>query len=236
MNQSAMHLWMILIHNAESSPLIFSSSFCSFSLSLWDCPCCGGINSQYMLSKFFLSLIHLFFHSLIHSYTKQAIHGRVRIFNHLFFNYRKIYDMLPKAQPPKRIFVVRKEQLWEDWYKVDAMLQNEFSVLQSSATAAAGKAVTAAPPSGAASIPEATATEAIHVRNTKGMKLPVSRDVSDVRKQQLCKALEPEYKVYFSILDRAENIGKQELKESTRLAQTNCPNLDIPSMVASHET
>ena len=146
----------------------------------------------------------------------QAIHGRVRHFIHLFFNYRNIYAKIPTSQPPKRLFVIRKERLWEDWWKVDAMLRKEEGQQQ--------------PPllsSGEVFVGSA--------RNTTGMKLPVSRDISDSRREQLCKALEPEYRMYFRILNRAENIGTRELEDAAMFAQTNCPNLEFRSILASQQ-
>ena len=150
-----------------------------------------------------------------------AIHGKVRHFIHLFFNYRNIYAKIPISQPPKRLFAIRKERLWEDWWRINSMLRDE-------------EEYTPPPPPPQTSKQLSSSGEILVAgseRNTTGMKLPVSRDISDGRRQQLCKALEPEYRVFFQILRMAENIGARELEDAKQFAETNCPNLDVRSML-----
>ena len=115
--------------------------------------------------------------------------------------------------------MIRKEKLWEDWFKIDGMLRREMEpqYLQSS-DLSRGQLV----------------TSVRNARNITGIKLPVTREITDAHRHQLCKALEPEYRVYFKILQQAENIGSRDVDDAKRFAQNNCGNLDFESMLASH--
>jgi hypothetical protein len=134
-----------------------------------------------------------------------VIHGKVRLFSHLFFNYRNILDTKLPTDPPRRIFVLRQEFLWDDWKMVNQLLgQNEPVV-----------------------IPNASADW----RNITGIKLPVERDISLEGRQKLCLALESEFMSYFRILKKALNINELEFEKNVQISQKNCPNLDLPSMI-----
>ena len=143
----------------------------------------------------------------------QATHGRVRHFIHLFFNYHQIYSRIPTTPPHRKLYVIRKEHLWDDWWKVNRMFgekQRRESIVPSSG----GEAE----------------------RNIAGIQLPVTRDISDEGRLKLCKALELEYSVYFRILQRAENMDATDLEDARRVASGNCPNLDFRSILAASET
>mmetsp|Transcript_10629 Transcript_10629/g.26833 ORF Transcript_10629/g.26833 Transcript_10629/m.26833 type:complete len:434 (+) Transcript_10629:181-1482(+) len=141
-----------------------------------------------------------------------VIQGRIRhIFVHLFFNYRNIYAKIPATKPEKRLFVIRKEHLWEDWRRVDTMLNLEENEIQPSASGGSFDNVTR--------------------RNVTGINLPVSGEISDSGRSRICKALEPEYRTYFRILHRAENMGTRDLEDARKLAEKNCPILDFRSML-----
>jgi len=142
-----------------------------------------------------------------------ATHGRVRHFIHLFFNYHQIYSRIPTTPPHRKLYVIRKEHLWDDWWKVNRMFgekQRRESIVPSSG----GEGE----------------------RNIAGIQLPVTRDISDEGRSKLCKALELEYSVYFRILQRAENMDATDLEDARRVASGNCPNLDFRSILAASET
>eukprot|EP00533_Pseudo-nitzschia_delicatissima_P013897 CAMPEP_0197268786 /NCGR_PEP_ID=MMETSP1432-20130617/4380_1 /TAXON_ID=44447 /ORGANISM="Pseudo-nitzschia delicatissima, Strain UNC1205" /LENGTH=191 /DNA_ID=CAMNT_0042733867 /DNA_START=337 /DNA_END=912 /DNA_ORIENTATION=- len=145
-----------------------------------------------------------------------VIQGRIRlIFEHLFFNYRNIYAKIPTTQPEKRLFVIRKEHLWEDWRRVDVMLRVEENQ----------------PPPHEQILPSGGSFDDVTRRNITGINLPVSREISDSGRSRICKALEPEYRTYFRILHRAENMGTRDLEDAKKLAEKNCPVLDFRSML-----
>ena len=143
----------------------------------------------------------------------QATHGRVRHFIHLYFNYHEIYSRIPTSPPQRKLYVIRKEHLWDDWWKVNRMF-GEHQRRESIVPASGGDTL----------------------RNITGIQLPVTRDISDEARSKLCKALEQEYSVYFRILQRAENMDAEDLKDARRFASGNCPNLDFRSILADSET
>lgn len=113
--------------------------------------------------------------------------------------------------------MIRKEKLWEDWFTIDDMLRNEME------------------PKNLNSSQQSTQRLFSSVRNERnitGIKLPVTRDITDARRQQLCKTLELEYRVYFQILQKAENIGSEDINDAKTFAELNCGNLDFESMMA----
>jgi hypothetical protein len=131
---------------------------------------------------------------------RAALHGKVRPFNHFFFNYRRIFSLLPK--PESQIFLVtRQENLWEDWERANVLLGQEEPVI----------------------IPADLDFRA--VRNTTTLTLPVTRGLSADGRQTLCTALEHEYYVYFWFLRRARNIQSEHLQQSIEKAKVNCPKL-----------
>lgn len=141
-----------------------------------------------------------------------VIHGKVRFFSHLFFNYRNIVDTkLPfhdDGGPTNAttIYVLRQERLWEDWTAVNLLLGQTEPVV----------------------IPR---EDTFNQRNISGLQLPVTRHISDEGRKKLCKALESEYMAYFRLLSRASNLASSDLEFCTKIAERNCPNLDIVSMM-----
>lgn len=137
---------------------------------------------------------------------RAALHGKVRPFNHFFFNYRRIFSLLPK--PESQIFLVtRQENLWEDWERANVLLGQEEPVI----------------------IPADLDFRA--VRNTTTLTLPVTRGLSADGRQTLCTALEHEYYVFFWILRRARNIQSEHLQQSIEKAKVNCPKLPYTNFV-----
>ena len=148
--------------------------------------------------------------SIVAAASMQATHGRVRHFVHLFFNYHEIYSRIPTSPPHRKLYVIRKEHLWDDWWKVNRMFgeqQRREPVVSSEVQ-----------------------------RNITGIQLPVTRDISDQGRSKLCKALEEEYSVYFRILQRAENMDAIDLEDARTVASGNCPDLDFHSILAASAT
>ena len=136
-----------------------------------------------------------------------ALHGKVRFFSHLFFNYQNIlYTKIPTT-PPRQIYLLRQEKLFDDWVSLNTLLGQKDPIKL--------------PPS------------ELNLRNVSSLQLPVTREISDQGRRKLCKALEPEYMAYFRLLDRAININQRELEFCRQIAQQNCPNLDTLSMIKS---
>jgi hypothetical protein len=158
-----------------------------------------------------------------------TIHGKVRFFTHLFFNYRNILDTklpLPSSsssssneqQPQSRhIYVIRQEHLWEDWKRLNELVaadedeKLEWTNAQQDST------------------PVVTTTTS-H-RNITGLQLPVTRDISPEGRRKLCLALETEYAAYFRLLQLAVNMKNDDVKDCARVAQQNCPHLNIAAMI-----
>jgi hypothetical protein len=134
-----------------------------------------------------------------------VLHGKVRFFTHFFFNYQNIlYTKLPSS-PPRQLYVLRQEALWDDWKALNVMLGQTYPVV----------------------IP----TSDFNQRNVSGISLPVTRDVSYEGRLKLCKALEMEYMAYFRILKSSINMEESDLESCRTIAQKNCPNLDTVSML-----
>jgi hypothetical protein len=136
-----------------------------------------------------------------------VINGRVRlVFSHLFFNYRNILDTKLPTTPKRDIYVIRQEDLWDDWRHINQILgQTEPVVI----------------PSGKES----------SVRNVSGLELPVTREISQLGRVKLCRALEPEYIAYFRLILRAVNLNENDIEDCRRHAAENCPNLDFKSII-----
>lgn len=144
-----------------------------------------------------------------------VIHGKVRFFTHLFFNYRNILNTkIPTTEPKRQLYAIRQEHLWDDWSKINSIFVGQ----RNDATDEQTPVII---PSG----------ELSNQRNITGLKLPVTREISDQGRTKLCKALESEYVAYFQILQRAENINASDLEDSRKIASRNCPHLDTRSML-----
>jgi hypothetical protein len=133
-----------------------------------------------------------------------VLHGKVRFFTHLFFNFRNILDTKVPCTPPRTIYVLRQENLWDDWVALNSLLGQKEPVV----------------------IPHHT-----NERNITGLQLPVGREISLEGRQKLCTALELEYKAYFRLVRRAANMDENDLEKCRQIAQKNCPNLDIHVVV-----
>ena len=69
----------------------------------------------------------------------------------------------------------------------------------------------------------------MHARDVSNVTLAVTRALSDKGQQRLCRALEPEYRVYIEFLFHSDNLGRQDIVDDLAHSRTQCPNLDILS-------
>ena len=134
-----------------------------------------------------------------------TIHGRIRFFAHLFFNFRNIIDTKLPQEPPRQIYTIRQEFLWDDWKRLNQLLGQQDPVV----------------------IP----SEESNQRNVSHLALPVNRQISDEGRLKLCKALESEYFAYFRLLHKAINLNKDDWDACITIASKNCPNLDFVAML-----
>lgn len=128
---------------------------------------------------------------------KRAADGRVKIMDHLYSNYRKMVAPIP---PDAQIYVFRNEHLWEDWKKVNTLLAPNRTVV----------------------LPQGKKSS---VRDLTKVKQPVTRDLSDRGRNNLCRFIQQEYEVFFSLLNRAVNLNETDIREAREKANRNCPNL-----------
>lgn len=134
-----------------------------------------------------------------------TLHGKVRFFVHLFFNYRNIlYTKLP-TDPPRQIYAIRQENLWNDWKNLNILWGQKDTVY--------------IPPS------------SFNQRNISAIQLPVTRTMSPEGRRQLCTALEAEYLAYFRILRTSNNMDENDFESSLKVAEKSCPNLNFRGMV-----
>jgi hypothetical protein len=178
-----------------------------------------------------------------------TVHGKVRFFSHLFFNYRNILNTkltLTVSRPsppseeqqrqttkvistlstnntsplqaiattelqPPQLYVIRQEHLWDDWIEVNRLWGQ--------------------PTDEPVLIP--AKGDMIHQRNVSSLALPVSRSVSEEGRHSICIALGLEYEAYFRLLVQAVNIDENDINDCRQIAQRNCPNLNIDSILAT---
>lgn len=133
---------------------------------------------------------------------RAAFHGRVKLYSHLFFSFQRIQSLLP-SDHEYDLYAVRKEFLWKDWKSLNgAFGQPETSVF----------------------IPPESQSQR---RNVTDDRMPVKRTLNEHGRSLLCRALEDEYRVYFSFLNRAKNLNSGDLELSIQVARRNCPMLAI---------
>jgi hypothetical protein len=106
------------------------------------------------------------------SLARAIMHQQVEKSRHFYNNINYVFDRL-EPYPHFRnatIVAVRAENLWGDWESANQYLgQERVATFEDSAN---------------------------RRRDYKGMTLPVSKDVSDLGRKRLCRALHPEYQAY----------------------------------------
>ena len=134
---------------------------------------------------------------------RAVMHGKVKTIDHIFFSTVKIMSLLasPNEMANKTTLVVRTEFLWQDWVSVNEYLGQERHTI-------------------------ATPSE-IHNRDQASLRLPVTREVTKLGQERICRALKAEYDAYLTIIQLAANLNDDERQASLEIARQNCPWLDL---------
>ena len=135
---------------------------------------------------------------------RAAFHGRVKIYNHLFFSFQKIGMLIPRVAQ-QTLYVTRQEHLWDDWTKVNQDL---------------GQTV------GTIYIPAQQVVRNMTVYELQN-QLPVKRELNARGREILCRVLRDEYQAYFWFLRKAENLTPHDISQSILYSKSNCPNLAL---------
>ena len=131
---------------------------------------------------------------------RQAVSGKIKLMNHLWANYK---TMVAPIHSNAKVYVIRKEHMWYDWITINKMLDPNRAVIL---------------PTG----------DSAHGRDMTGVNQPVTRDLSNKGRENLCRAMKQEYEIYFSLLTRAVNLNATDIQEAREKAHINCPNLIEP--------
>lgn len=139
------------------------------------------------------------------NFARAMFNSRVHRMQHLFFSYVYVHSLLPQSLDKLTIYVTRKDHLHEDFGNINHIL-------------------------GEQQPPEAHSSgDDTHERDTSNVTMPVTRDLSDEGRQRLCRALEPEYRIYIDFLLQSDNLDGQDVIDALTHSRTRCPNLDILS-------
>jgi hypothetical protein len=134
-------------------------------------------------------------------FARACFDAKVRRMNHFYFNYERIWSLFP-AFSRVAIYATRKEHLLEDWKRINTMLgEKEEAVIPQEAVA----------------------------RNVTGLKLPTTRDLSEVGRKRVCKALQREYDNYVRFLWEARNLSEDDVREAIEYSRKNCPEITFVS-------
>ena len=134
-------------------------------------------------------------------FARAIFHGRVRIFSHLFFSFRRVLSFMPNVMQ-QTIYASRQPNLWEDWIRVNQLLGQTDPI----------------------HIPVEQSRQA---RNNSEAKLPVTRELSPKAVQILCQALQDEYDAYFLWLRLARNLRQQDYQREMASVQKRCPTVIV---------
>jgi len=133
---------------------------------------------------------------------RAAFHGRVKIYNHLYFGYQRIGTLIPDISH-QTLYATRQEHLWDDWKTVnDALGQTDVYI----------------PPN-----QQVRNMTVLELQN----QLPVTRHLTALGRDILCRALKEEYEAYFWILQRAKNLSPHDISQSMAYAKKNCPDVSL---------
>jgi hypothetical protein len=120
------------------------------------------------------------------------------ISSHLYYDIGLFYQQTKHSKP---LFAIRTEFLWDDWVNINELLGQTRG----------GSVV----------------INQKNLRDTRNFTLPVSSKIGEVEREYICRAIAPEYKVYFQILSKAINVQKEDLTAMGEMAQKKCPKLDF---------
>jgi hypothetical protein len=129
------------------------------------------------------------------------------LFNKLHEAHHFFYDtkfIHQKLPTDSPLLVVRNEHLWHDWVTANQWLgQDEVAVYPDDV-----------------------------VRDFSNKSLSVSRRLSDIGRQRLCRALEREYHAYWRLIERAVNLTPEEKMATAEMARKSCPDIRLPQAVS----
>ena len=139
------------------------------------------------------------------NFARAMLNAKVQRMNHLFVNYAVIQSLLPQPLSNLTIYATRKNHLMDDFREINQILGERQQPVSSSSR------------------------DDMHARDVSNVTLAVTRALSDKGQQRLCRALEPEYRVYIEFLFHSDNLGRQDIVDDLAHSRTQCPNLDILS-------
>ena len=133
---------------------------------------------------------------------RAAFHGRVKIYNHMYFSYQRIGALIPDISH-QTLYATRQEHLWDDWKTVNEAL---------------GQTDVYIPPN-----QQVRNMTVLELQN----QLPVTRHLNALGRDILCRALKEEYEAYFWFLQRAKNLSPHDISQSMAYAKKNCPDVSL---------
>ena len=128
-----------------------------------------------------------------------AIRHKVDGMPHLFWSLGRLIDTLHDLNEKKAIFVIRKEFMWPDWVAANRYFgYHDGGIFDQP------------------------------LQNLRDSStFPVKRNLTEDGRRTLCRAIAPDYEVYFNILKRAINLKTADLEKSLEIARRNCPMLNL---------
>lgn len=137
-------------------------------------------------------------------FARAVFHGRVRIFSHLFFTFRRVLSFMPNVTH-EVIYASRQNSLWEDWTRINQLLGQNTLV----------------------KIPLEQAKQARNISLLVDGNLPLTRNLSDAATQILCRALQEEYDAYFLWLRLARNLSEEDYQQESVKIKRRCPKIVV---------
>lgn len=122
---------------------------------------------------------------------------------HHYWDLQNILLQIHDGLRNKTLLVTRQEFLWDDWISTNRYLGDESEIY----------------------IPESSERKYEEMDIPQGKR--VKKTLSESGRENLCRALEKEYRVYLRLLVLAENLSRREVEESLEIARKNCPWLDL---------
>ena len=117
---------------------------------------------------------------------------------HNFYDLRGVLSQVQNIAS-KVILLIRTEFMWDDWTSANKWLGDENEIYTNPKT----------------------------IRNSTETKIPFNSTLSDEGRNNLCIALEEEYRVYLRLLVLSQNLSEEDIANSLSIARENCPCLDL---------
>lgn len=137
------------------------------------------------------------------NFARAMFNAKIQRMHHLYVNYVVIRSLMPQSLENVTIYATRKDHLMDDFRNINYILgeREQLDFLES--------------------------RKDQHIRDVSKVKLPVTRDLSDSGRERLCRALQPEYRVYIELLLRSDNLNRQDVIDDLAHSRKQCPNLAI---------